>query len=153
MNREPELFESAVPECTEQFDPNKLTKGMVFELIRHIKDPEHPYSLEILNVVNLDSIEIKEISTTYGKNLQQVVVHFQPTIPHCSMAAIIGLCIFYVLKARLDTFWIRVQIAEDTHVNWKTINKQLDDKDRTNAAFENTSILNLIGDCIGPCSV
>ncbi|ELA48472.1 hypothetical protein VCUG_00081 [Vavraia culicis subsp. floridensis] len=149
MNRNPELFESAVPECTEHLDPSKPTKEMIFELIRHIRDPEHSYSLEVLNIVNLDSIEIKEIPTTYGKNLQQIAVFFQPTIPHCSMAAIIGLCIFYVLKARLETFWVRVQIVEDAHVNWKMINKQLDDKDRTNAAFENVSILNVINDCVG----
>lgn len=151
MNQDPELFESTIPKCHQELDKERLTKEMIFELIRYIKDPEHPYSLETLNVVSLENTNINEIETKYGKNLKKITVLFQPTIPHCSMAAIIGLSIVYVLRTQLDDFWIQVQIVENTHVNWITINKQLDDKDRINAAFENNSIFNFIQDCVESC--
>ncbi|KAM0919495.1 hypothetical protein ACQ4PT_008200 [Festuca glaucescens] len=51
-----------------------------------IKDPEHPYSLEELKVVTEDSVEISD-------DLSHVRVTFTPTVEHCSMATIIGLCL------------------------------------------------------------
>lgn len=148
MNLNPKICESNIPRCKEKLDPENLTKEMVFELVRYIKDPEHPYSLETLNVVNIDSISIDSIKTKFGDDLRQINVLFQPTIPHCLVAAIIGLSIFYVLNICLNNFWIRIQIVKDSHVNWKMINKQLDDKDRINGALENESILNVIHECI-----
>ena len=56
----------------------------------HINDPEHPLSLEQLNVVQQGHIEVDDKKST-------VLVYFTPTIPHCSMATLIGLS----LKVRL----------------------------------------------------
>lgn len=147
MNYNPKCITSTVPKCNIELDAKNPTKEMVFELIRHIKDPEHPYSLETLNVVSIDSVIIENISTKYNDGLRKITILFQPTIPHCSMAAIIGLCIFHVVKSKLDTFWISVKIIENTHINWHMLNKQLNDKDRVNAALENTSILDIVHDC------
>ena len=58
----------------------------VFEYIRGLNDPEHPLTLEQLNVVSLDLISVDDGAST-------VDVRFTPTIPHCSMATLIGLCI------------------------------------------------------------
>ena len=55
-------------------------------MIRDINDPEHPLTLEQLNVVNPDHIYIDEAQSA-------VRVDFTPTIPHCSMATLIGLSI------------------------------------------------------------
>ncbi|EXB36812.1 hypothetical protein L484_007874 [Morus notabilis] len=51
-----------------------------------IKDPEYPYSLEELKVVAEDAIEVDDQHS-------YVRITFTPTVEHCSMAAIIGLCL------------------------------------------------------------
>ncbi|KAJ6712145.1 hypothetical protein OIU79_008373, partial [Salix purpurea] len=58
----------------------------VFDHIRDIKDPEHPYSLEELKVITEDAIEVDD-------KLSYVRVTFTPTVEHCSMATVIGLCL------------------------------------------------------------
>lgn len=83
---------------------------------------------------------------------KQVVVEFTPTIPHCSMATLIGLCI----KIRIQTvlppsFWVDVRIREGTHVTEEAINKQLGDKERVAAALENPALISVVQACIsGP---
>lgn len=64
------------------------------DLIRGINDPEHPLSLEQLNVVSLDQITISSCGS-------KVQVLYTPTIPHCSMATLIGLCIRIQLRRML----------------------------------------------------
>lgn len=51
------------------------------ELIRTIYDPEHPNTLEELNVVSAQQITIA------GNRLH---VEFTPTVPHCGMSTLIG---------------------------------------------------------------
>lgn len=58
----------------------------ISDLIREINDPEHPLTLEELHVVQEDLIEIDNEHNT-------VNINFTPTIPHCSMATLIGLSI------------------------------------------------------------
>ncbi|XP_059929422.1 cytosolic iron-sulfur assembly component 2B isoform X2 [Gadus macrocephalus] len=58
----------------------------VFDLIRSINDPEHPLSLEELNVVEQVRVQVNDEDSTVG-------IEFTPTIPHCSMATLIGLSI------------------------------------------------------------
>ena len=55
-------------------------------MIRFINDPEHPLTLEELNVVQQSLVEVSDDDN-------QVKVQFTPTIPHCSMATLIGLAI------------------------------------------------------------
>lgn len=54
------------------------------DLIRSISDPEHPLTLEQLAVVSSEQITVRN-----GKH-PSVLVQFTPTIPHCSMATLIG---------------------------------------------------------------
>ncbi|KAL5973066.1 Protein AE7-like 1 [Asimina triloba] len=54
--------------------------------VRDIRDPEHPYSLEQLSVLSEESITVDE-------KLRRILITFTPTIQHCSMATVIGLCL------------------------------------------------------------
>lgn len=58
----------------------------VFDLVRAIHDPEHPLTLEQLHVTQLPHIHVDNACS-------YVRVEFTPTIPHCSMATLIGLCL------------------------------------------------------------
>ncbi|KAL0590140.1 hypothetical protein ABG067_001780 [Albugo candida] len=48
----------------------------VFQMIRHINDPEHPLTLEQLKVATLDNVHVNERDSL-------IKVFFTPTIPHC----------------------------------------------------------------------
>lgn len=42
-----------------ELDPevdDKIDKYEIFDMLRHIKDPEHPLTLEQLNIVQIDDI-------------------------------------------------------------------------------------------------
>uniref|UniRef100_A0A0K0CTD5 FtsJ domain-containing protein n=1 Tax=Angiostrongylus cantonensis TaxID=6313 RepID=A0A0K0CTD5_ANGCA len=103
----------------------------IFDLIRDINDPEHPYTLEQLNVVQEELIKVyKDSKHTY------VDVRFTPTIPHCSMATLIGLA-------------IRVKLYRSLHPRIKeAINRQLADKERVAAAMENTNLMFAVNRCL-----
>ncbi|EEC05165.1 conserved hypothetical protein [Ixodes scapularis] len=78
-------------------------------------------------------------------------VDFRPTIPHCSMATLIGLAIRVQLLRRLPpTFKVDVRILPGTHVSEVAINKQLDDKERVAAALENSHLLQVVNRCLVP---
>ena len=56
------------------------------DLLKNLNDPEHPLTLEELNVIQQAHIEVNDTENF-------VNVYFTPTIPHCSMATLIGLSI------------------------------------------------------------
>ncbi|KRY71618.1 Metastasis-associated protein MTA3 [Trichinella pseudospiralis] len=115
----------------------------IFDLIRDIKDPEHPFTLEELNVVSLENIEVED------KGVGRVVVYFTPTIPHCSMAVIIGLCIRTKLSHSLPRrFKIDVQLTPGSHDMDAQLSKQLADKERVAAALERPEIFQSVISCI-----
>ncbi|KAJ8041422.1 MIP18 family protein galla-2 [Holothuria leucospilota] len=114
----------------------------IFDLIRNINDPEHPLTLEELHVVENSEIEVND-----KENL--VKVNFTPTIPHCSMATLIGLSIRVKLQRALPPrFKVDVCIKEGTHVSEKAVNKQLADKERIAAALENNNLLEVVNQCL-----
>ncbi|KAK4299224.1 hypothetical protein Pmani_028486 [Petrolisthes manimaculis] len=128
--------------------PDLFDAREIFDLIRHIRDPEHPLSLEELNVVEESACEVEDM----GEGGQgKVVVHFTPTIPHCSMASLIGLSIrlklLQTLPARLK---VDVRITPGTHASELAINKQLADKERVAAAVENPQLLEVTNKCLAP---
>eukprot|EP00934_Nitzschia_sp_Nitz4_P008578 Nitzschia sp. Nitz4//scaffold17_size182527//171565//172365//NITZ4_001883-RA/size182527-processed-gene-0.76-mRNA-1//-1//CDS//3329539427//8568//frame0 len=122
----------------------------VFHIIRTIQDPEHPHTLEQLGVVSLDQIQVTDPHPSNATNSLSIVhVRFTPTIPHCSMATLIGLCLTVKLRRSLPArFKISVQIEPGTHVSEKAINKQLRDKERVCAALENQHLANVVHKCI-----
>lgn len=81
----------------------------------------------------------------------KVDVKFTPTIPHCSMATLIGLSIrVQLLRALPARFKVSVKISPGTHVSEEAVNKQLADKERVAAALENSMLLNVINQCLAP---
>ncbi|VDM52959.1 unnamed protein product [Angiostrongylus costaricensis] len=116
----------------------------IFDLIRDINDPEHPYTLEQLNVVQEELIKVyKDSKHTY------VDVRFTPTIPHCSMATLIGLAIRVKLYRSLHPrVKVCVSITEGSHNTEEAINRQLADKERVAAAMENTNLMFAVNRCL-----
>eukprot|EP00168_Porphyra_purpurea_P016357 TRINITY_DN5269_c0_g1_i1.p2 TRINITY_DN5269_c0_g1~~TRINITY_DN5269_c0_g1_i1.p2 ORF type:complete len:199 (-),score=13.51 TRINITY_DN5269_c0_g1_i1:115-711(-) len=72
--------------------------AQVFESIRDIRDPEHPNTLEELSVVDRGSVTVTERTPGSGLSWGTVSIAFTPTVPHCSLASLIGLSI----RAKLD---------------------------------------------------
>ncbi|XP_034175237.1 MIP18 family protein galla-2 [Osmia lignaria lignaria] len=115
----------------------------IFDLIRNINDPEYPLTLEELNVVEQSLIEINNKANI-------VHVKFTPTIPHCSMATLIGLSIrVQLLRVLPSRFKVSVEITPGTHKSEAAVNKQLADKERVAAALENKHLLEVINQCVG----
>uniref|UniRef100_A0A673AGM5 Cytosolic iron-sulfur assembly component 2B n=1 Tax=Sphaeramia orbicularis TaxID=375764 RepID=A0A673AGM5_9TELE len=118
----------------------------IFDILS-INDPEHPLSLEELNVVEQVRVKVDDAGSTVG-------VEFTPTIPHCSMATLIGLSIkVKLLRSLPDRFKIDVHITPGTHASEDAVNKQLADKERVAAALENSSLLEVVNQCLSTRSV
>lgn len=115
----------------------------VFDYIRDINDPEHPYTLEQLNVVQEELIKVYEGEDPW------VDVSFTPTIPHCSLATLIGLAIKVKLSRSLPpNMKTVVRITPGTHNTEAAINKQLADKERVAAAIDNPSVMRTVNQCL-----
>ncbi|KAJ8343709.1 hypothetical protein SKAU_G00310380 [Synaphobranchus kaupii] len=111
-------------------------------LIRSINDPEHPLSLEDLNVVEQLRVHVNDPESS-------VIVQFTPTIPHCSMATLIGLSIkVKLLRSLPSRFKIDVYITPGSHATEDAVNKQLADKERVAAALENSQLLEVVNQCL-----
>ncbi|NXP86787.1 MIP18 protein, partial [Passerina amoena] len=102
----------------------------------------HPLTLEELNVVEQMRVKVDDAQST-------VSVEFTPTIPHCSMATLIGLSIkVKLLRSLPERFKLDVHITPGTHASEHAVNKQLADKERVAAALENTHLLEVVNQCL-----
>ncbi|KAM6430753.1 cytosolic iron-sulfur assembly component 2B isoform 2-T3 [Liasis olivaceus] len=118
--------------------PDAIDDREIFDLIRGIHDPEHPLTLEELNVVEQVSDAENAVS-----------VEFTPTIPHCSMATLIGLSIkVKLIRSLPERFKVDVHITPGTHASEYAVNKQLADKERVAAALENMHLLQVVNQCL-----
>ncbi|CEI87141.1 Putative Mitotic spindle-associated mmxd complex subunit MIP18 [Rhizopus microsporus] len=92
-------------ETEAEYDDNiedPIDSQEIFDLIRSISDPEHPLTLEQLNVTQFEHIEVDNENN-------KVLIEFTPTIPHCSMATLIGLCIrVRLLRSLPDRFKVNL---------------------------------------------
>ena len=87
----------------------------VFDMLRHINDPEHPLTLEKLQVIKPELIKLE------GNN---VIVEYTPTIPNCSMATLIGLMIRVKLYRSLPPrYKVDIRIEKGKHESEVEINK------------------------------
>ncbi|GMN30376.1 hypothetical protein TIFTF001_002771 [Ficus carica] len=92
INANPVVYEKkerrvrGAPSDVDEYVVEPIDQQEFINHIRDIKDPEHPYSLEELKVITEDAIEVDDRHS-------YVRVTFTPTVEHCSMATIIGLCI------------------------------------------------------------
>ncbi|XP_022333408.1 cytosolic iron-sulfur assembly component 2A-like [Crassostrea virginica] len=122
----------------------KQMKELVYDLIRGIVDPEKPETLEDLNVIREEDITINRLNEDY---LVQIL--FVPTVPHCSLASLIGLSIRTKLETSIpDKFKLDIFIKEGTHETADDINKQINDKERIAAAMENPNLQRIVHQCL-----
>ena len=76
-------------------------------------------------------------------------IAFTPTVPHCSLATLIGLCLRVKLERCLETrFKLDIVVSEGTHAIEGDVNKQINDKERVAAAMENPSLREMVEECI-----
>ena len=126
----------------EEGESDAFDAGEVFEILRRLRDPEHPLTLEQLNVVSRELIEVDD-----ARN--RVVIQFTPTVPHCSMATLIGLCIrVKLLRSLPRRFKVTIMITPGAHASEVAVNKQLADKESGAAALENKHLLDVVDKCI-----
>ncbi|KAK3586523.1 hypothetical protein CHS0354_035059 [Potamilus streckersoni] len=146
-NANPIIYQSQeereiLPEDEDDNIEDKVDSREVFDLIRCINDPEHPLTLEELNVVENDRVHV-------NNEENRVQVEFTPTIPHCSMATLIGLSIrVKLLRSLPSRFKVDVVITPGSHASEDAVNKQLADKERVAAALENSHLLEVVNQCL-----
>ncbi|KAI4371906.1 hypothetical protein MLD38_010202 [Melastoma candidum] len=142
--KERRVRNSVPPADVNEYSSEPIDQLEIFDHLRDIKDPEHPYSLEELKVITEDAIEVDD-SNSY------VRVTFTPTVEHCSMATIIGLCLRVKLMRSLPPrFKIDIRIAPGSHATEDAVNKQLNDKERVAAALENPNLVEMVDECLAP---
>ncbi|KAL1223316.1 Protein AE7 [Cardamine amara subsp. amara] len=130
---------------TDEFAAEPIDQLEIFDILSlDIKDPEHPYSLEELKVITEDSVEVDDETS-------HVRVTFTPTMEHCSMATIIGLCVRVKLMRSLPPrYKIDIRVAPGSHATEDALNKQLNDKERVAAALENPNLVEMVDECLLP---
>uniref|UniRef100_A0A672KJF6 Cytosolic iron-sulfur assembly component 2B n=1 Tax=Sinocyclocheilus grahami TaxID=75366 RepID=A0A672KJF6_SINGR len=103
FQRSGERLLTAADEDEDVADP--IDDREIFDIFsKSINDPEHPLSLEELNVVEQMRVNVNDQES-------MVSVEFTPTIPHCSMATLIGLSIkVKLLRSLPDRF--KVSLAD-----------------------------------------
>ncbi|KAM7151529.1 cytosolic iron-sulfur assembly component 2A [Macrochelys suwanniensis] len=117
----------------------------VYDIIRTIRDPEKPNTLEELEVVTESCVEVHEI----GEDEYLVIIRFTPTVPHCSLATLIGLCLRIKLQRCLPfKHKLEIYISEGAHSTEEDINKQINDKERVAAAMENPNLREIVEQCV-----
>uniref|UniRef100_A0A8C5NEH3 Cytosolic iron-sulfur assembly component 2A n=1 Tax=Gouania willdenowi TaxID=441366 RepID=A0A8C5NEH3_GOUWI len=103
----------------------------VYDVIRSIRDPEKPNTLEELDVVTEKCVEVQDL----GDEEYLIIIKFSPTVPHCSLATLIGLC-------------LQVKLQRCLPFKHKVINKQINDKERVAAAMENPNLREIVEQCV-----
>lgn len=146
INPNPQLFQVKSIEriSSDEYsnDREEIDSIEIFELLRDIKDPEHPFSLEQLNVLQLDKIHVDD-----KKN--SLTIYFTPTVTQCSMATLIGLCIrVKLLRFLPKRFKVLIFLTPGSHSTEEQVNKQLNDKERVAAALENSKLLGVVNQCL-----
>ncbi|CAA2972489.1 protein AE7 [Olea europaea var. sylvestris] len=132
------------PVDVDEYAAEPIDQLEIFDHIRDIKDPEHPYSLEELKVITEDAIEVDDTKS-------HVRVAFTPTVEHCSMATVIGLCLRVKLMRCLPPrYKVDISVAPGTHATEAAVNKQLNDKERVAAALENPNLVDMVDECLAP---
>ncbi|EDV35990.1 uncharacterized protein Dana_GF12194 [Drosophila ananassae] len=118
----------------------------IYDLLRGIRDPEKPCTLEDLNVIYEEGIFVMPPTRS---NVSVVRIEFNPTVPHCSLATLIGLCIRIKVERGLPhNIKLDIYIKKGAHQTEEEINKQINDKERIAAAMENPNLRELVENCI-----
>ncbi|EJW01290.1 hypothetical protein EDEG_00507 [Edhazardia aedis USNM 41457] len=82
-NPNPSIYAPTLKRFTLAFNKDgfllDITKETIFELIRDIRDPEHPQSLEKLGVISIDDIKI------YTTNINDIIVPKNDLSKYCGI--------------------------------------------------------------------
>ncbi len=123
-------------------------REQVYDVIKDVADPEKPYTLEQLEVVKEELVRVTKRGG--GEDAFVASVGFVPTIPHCSLATLIGLCLRTKLERALPVgvFKFDLYVVPGSHHTAEEITKQINDKERVAAAMENPSLRETVEQCI-----
>ena len=76
-------------------------------------------------------------------------LEFTPTVPHCSLATLIGLCLRVKLERCLgQRCKLDISVGHGSHSMGEDVNKQINDKERVAAAMENPHLRDMVEQCI-----
>jgi len=142
---EPELAADALEE-----QELREWKETLYDAIRTVKDPEKPFSLEDLDVVQEELISVSKEGQHREQPWVSATVRFKPTVPHCSLATLIGLCLRTRLERTLPAGSVKLDILvlEGSHQTASEVSKQINDKERVAAAMENPNLRATVEECI-----
>jgi metal-sulfur cluster biosynthetic enzyme len=115
-----------------------------YEIIRNIRDPEFPQTLEELDVVDPSDLFL---TVNEERKRVEVKVIWTPTTPSCGLAMNIALCIHAKLRrdfSQREWLKVEVKVAEGRHDKGAEIDKQVNDKERVAAALENDVVMQVI---------
>ncbi|KAG8178939.1 hypothetical protein JTE90_024911 [Oedothorax gibbosus] len=129
---------------TDLISASEELRGEIYDIIKTIRDPEKPQTLEELQVINEN-----DISVTLNSKCSIIRIELTPTVPHCSLATVIGLCV----RMKLEKYWgkhykVDVYLKEGTHTTAAAVSKQINDKERIAAAMENPELQRMVESCI-----
>ncbi|TNJ26625.1 Cia2 [Giardia muris] len=122
-----------------------ITAEEVYELIRAVRDPEHPtMTLEDLRVVCLGDTWVDDAAST-------AVVVYTPTTPGCSLGSVLGLSLKIKLVRCLPRrFRVRVRCRPGAHAEAASLGKQVNDKERALAAMTNPGVAAVVDAVTAP---
>lgn len=90
----------------------KKSRTIYSDMLLRIRDPEKPNTLEDLEVITEESVQV-QLMKDGG---YYVRIDFFPTVPHCSLASLIGLCVRGKIRENLtDRIKLDIVIAEGRH--------------------------------------
>eukprot|EP00163_Fabomonas_tropica_P016742 TRINITY_DN2988_c0_g1_i1.p1 TRINITY_DN2988_c0_g1~~TRINITY_DN2988_c0_g1_i1.p1 ORF type:complete len:159 (+),score=31.63 TRINITY_DN2988_c0_g1_i1:105-581(+) len=135
--------ESNKPYVPRAADDLSLYPEDVYDYVRMIQDPEHPYTLEELKVIEEDNITIRQ---EHGHDI--IRIQFTPTVPHCSLAQLIGLCFHVKVMECWPDAKLELVVTPGSHSTEFEINKQINDKERVTAALENEALQKTVRNCL-----
>merc|ERR1712130_45432 len=146
------IFESdfdclTVSDCVVFGDGNGMEDiiGEIYDLIRTIRDPERPESLEELDVVREEWVQVEEL----GEDYYDVIVYYKPTVEHCHLASLIGLFIREKIRRSVPfRYKLAILARPGTLQNEAESNRQINDKERVAAAVEKEAMAKLVEECI-----
>ncbi|KAF5929670.1 hypothetical protein HPG69_002392, partial [Diceros bicornis minor] len=129
----------------DQLVPDSTGMREIFSLIRSIDDPEHPLTLEELNVESMSGFRRATPRSQWPK----------PSHPPFHTAAWLPLlaCPSRPIKVKLLRSLLKhfkMHISPGSHALEHAVKKQLADKERVAAALENTRLLGLVNWCLSP---
>ncbi|KAG6475098.1 hypothetical protein ZIOFF_064316 [Zingiber officinale] len=136
---------------TDEYAEEPIDLLEIFDHVRDIKDPEHPYSLEELKVVTEESIEVNDKEShvrqghfyTHDRALQYG--HYYWTLLASKAYAQSSFSLQDNCNKKVD-----IRVAPGTHATEAAVNKQLNDKERVAAALENPNLQEMVDSCLEP---